>query len=75
MKKIGKNMACHSVKIDWAYQPLVHLQPVMQKMYGTRKGDLPFSEHLSETHICLPIHFGISPENALYIGQKLIEYL
>ena len=74
-EKIGKNMACHSVKIDWAYQPLVHLQPVMQKMYGTRKGDLPFSEHLSETHICLPIHFGISPENALYIGQKLIEYL
>ena len=22
----------HSIKIDWAYQPLVHLQPIMKKV-------------------------------------------
>lgn len=74
-EKIREKMANHSIKIDWAYQPLVHLQPVMQKMYDTRKGDLPFSEKLSGTHICLPIHLWISPENAQHIGHTLIGYL
>ena len=74
-EKIKGNMGNHSIKIDWAYQPLVHLQPVMQKMYGTRKGDLPFSEQLAETHICLPIHLGISTNDAIGIANKLVKYL
>jgi len=74
-EKIRKNMENHSIKIDWAYQPLVHLQPIIQKLFDTQKDDLPFSEQLSETHICLPIHLGISANNAQHIGKILIEYL
>ena len=74
-EEIRKNMENHSIKIDWAYQPLVHLQPIIQKLYNTKKGDLPFSEQLAETHICLPIHLGISINDAEKIGETLIEYL
>jgi perosamine synthetase len=73
--QIRNNMENHSIKIDWPYQPLVHLQPIMQKLYDTKKEDLPFSERLSETHICLPIHIGISIDNARHIGNTLIKYL
>jgi len=74
-EKLRKNMEKHSIKIDWAYQPLVHLQPIMQKMYGGKKDDLPFSEKLGETHICLPINLGISVVDAQHIGNTLIDYL
>ena len=74
-EEIRNNMENHSIKIDWAYQPLVHLQPIIQKLYNTKKGDLPFSEQLAETHICLPIHLGISSNDAEKIGETLIEYL
>ena len=29
------------VMTDWAYQPALHLQPVIKKIYGTKKGILP----------------------------------
>ena len=74
-EKLRKNMEKNSIKIDWAYQPLVHLQPIMQKMYGGKKDDLPFSEKLGETHICLPINLGISVVDAQHIGNSLIDYL
>jgi perosamine synthetase len=73
--QIKKNMENHSIKIDWPYQPLVHLQPIIQKLFDTQKDDLPFSEKLSETHICLPIHLGISENNARHISDTLINYL
>jgi perosamine synthetase len=72
---IRQNMGSHSIKIDWAYHPLVHLQPIMRKRYGTNVGDLPFSEYLAETHLCLPVHLGVSEEDARYIGNTLVEYL
>jgi perosamine synthetase len=72
-EKIRENMEKNSIKIDWAYQPLVHLQPIMQELYATSRGDLPFSEHLAETHVCLPIHLGVSVDNAKYIVNRFIE--
>ena len=72
-EEIRKRMEGYSIKIDWAYQPLVHLQPVIKKMYGMRDGDLPLSEQLSKTHICLPIHLGISMKGVKYISEKFIE--
>ena len=74
-EQIKGNMENFSIKIDWAYQPLVHLQPIIQKLYNTKKGDLPFSEQLAETHICLPIHMGISTNDAKKIGETLTNYI
>jgi|SaaInlV_150m_DNA_5_1039734.scaffolds.fasta_scaffold21430_2 perosamine synthetase len=72
-EEIRKKMEGYSIKIDWAYQPMVHLQPIFKKMYGMREGDLPLSEQLAETHICLPIHLGISMKGVKYISDKFIE--
>ena len=73
--QIQERMSMHSVKIDWAYQPLVHLQPIMKSLFNTHQGNLPFSEKLAETHLCLPIHMNVSVENAKFISKKIIEYL
>ena len=63
------------IDIDWAYTPLLHLQPVFKDLYGTRLGMLPKSEEMAETHICLPIHMKISEEGAIFISDMLIEKL
>jgi perosamine synthetase len=73
--EIAKNMAEQSVKIDWAYQPLVHLQPVIKKLFCIDENMLPFSEKLASTHICLPIHMGISKEDVVYISKMLLKCL
>jgi perosamine synthetase len=72
---IAKRVADYSIKIDWVYQPLVHLQPIMMKLYNNEVGMLPFSEALAKTHICLPIHRGISNKDARFIANKLLECL
>ena len=72
---IAKRAADYSIKIDWVYQPLVHLQPIMMKLYNNEVGMLPFSEALAKTHICLPIHRGISNKDARFIANKLLECL
>ena len=70
---IKKAMALASIPIDWAYDPLVHLQPVFKKMYNINKGHLPRSEEFSSRHICLPIHTLISEKDALFIISKFKE--
>ena len=66
-------MADASIPIDWAYDPLIHLQPVFKKMYNIKKGHLPRSEEFSSRHICLPIHTLISEKDALFIISKFKE--
>ena len=74
-EQLREQMAAHLVNIDWAYQPLVHLQPIMQQLFNTQAGNLPFTERLAETHFCLPIHLKISQENAEHIGNLIRKYL
>lgn len=72
---IAKKMVEHSIKIDWPYQPLLHLQPIMVELYKNSEGLLPFTEKLAKTHICIPIHRGISINDSVYIADKLLESL
>ena len=74
-EKLREQMAIHSVNIDWAYQPLVHLQPIMKKLFNNQAGNLPLTEGLADTHFCLPIHLNISKDDAKYIGKLISEYL
>ena len=60
-----------NIKIDWAYQPLVHLQPAIREMFGDLNGLLPTSEALAQTHFCLPIHLGIRPADAESIAKDI----
>ena len=73
--KIRQEMANQSIKVDWPYYPLVHLQPIIKKVYGIDSGYRSFSENLAGSHICLPMHLGISPEDAHYISRSLIKSL
>jgi perosamine synthetase len=69
--KLGK----FSIKVDWPYQPLMHLQPVFKKLYGEMEGQLGKSEEIAMRHFCLPIHIGIKEKDAIYIAQKVIEVI
>ena len=72
-EKIKKNMKTKFISVDWAYDPLVHLQPVMQKYFPNKKGMLSFSEKLAKTHINLPIHYGISFKQAEFIAKTFLK--
>ena len=72
-EKIKTAMKKKSISIDWAYNPLVHLQPVMKKYFSNKKGMLKFSENLSQTHINLPIHYRISLKQANFIANTFLD--
>ena len=69
--KMGKKF----ISIDWAYDPFVHLQPVMKKFYNNKKGMLKFSENLSKSHINLPIHYGINEKVAKFIIKNFLKFI
>ena len=71
--KIKKEMNKKSIEIDWAYEPLVHLQPIMKKLYNNKKGMLPYSENLSKTHINFPTHYGINLKQATIIAKTFVK--
>jgi perosamine synthetase len=68
---IIRRMAELEIRVDAPYEPLLHLQPVFKKMYGTSEGMFPYSENNAKRHICLPMHMRISEEHASYIGEAL----
>jgi perosamine synthetase len=68
--QIKEEMRALSIPIDWAYSPLLHLQPVFRRMYNINEGYLPVSEEIARRHICLPIHALIEDEDALFIIKK-----
>ena len=43
----------NGIEADLAYNPPLHLQPVMKKLYNNQKGMLPRSENILSRHICL----------------------
>lgn len=47
----------------------VHQQPVIQDLYG--KKSLPVTEKLTETILAVPVHHGVSPEEAHQIVQAV----
>jgi dTDP-4-amino-4,6-dideoxygalactose transaminase len=59
------------VEIAWPYDPPCHLQPVFQRVLGSKPGDLPHSEALLERHIALPMHTALTVEDADYVVQSL----
>ena len=60
---------------DKAYDPPLHLQPVMRKIFGTFKGQLPKSEKILCSSICLPSHQDMTNEDADYVCKNFLEIL
>jgi len=57
------------------YWPPLHMQPVYQKLLGTKPGDFPKAEDVCKRMICPPIHAGMSIEDANYVTEKFKEAL
>ncbi len=70
---IKNRMLNDGINIDAPYSPLMHLQPVFKRICGTKEGDMPKAESLSNTHFCLPMHVQLSEDDACVISKKLIK--
>jgi len=70
---IQKNLKEEGIKIDWPYQPLMHLQPIFKRLYGIKEGHLKKSEDIAKNNICLPIHLGINNNDAEIIADKFLK--
>jgi dTDP-4-amino-4,6-dideoxygalactose transaminase len=72
---IQQKLGALGIPVDWPYDPLLHLQPVFQKLYSTQKGSLPQSEQLAQKHFCVPMHMKLKQEDAEFIAERLFEVL
>jgi len=72
---VRTHLAARGIAVDWPYQPLVHFQPVFRQMYATKEGLCPYAEARAEQHICLPMHAGITKDDANYIAREFAHAL
>lgn len=72
---LQKRLAEFGIPIDFPYTPLLHLQPVFRKMYGTAQGQFPFSEKQAMRHFCLPMHTLLEDNDVISIGEILKKEL
>jgi perosamine synthetase len=63
------------IRIDWPYQPLLHLQPVFKNASNRQGASFLTSEQLASSHLCLPIHMGIKAADAKRIAAALRRFI
>ncbi len=57
------------------YWPPIHLQPLYQKLLGTRKGDFPRAEDVCGRMVALPIYPQMTVEESEYVIEKIKKVL
>lgn len=57
------------------YWPPLHLQPIYQKLFGTRKGDFPIAEDVCSRMVALPIYTQMTMDEAEYVVENIKEVL
>lgn len=65
-QEIIKQLSSYGIAADAPYSPLLHKHPIVKESFSC-----PISEQLSKTHISLPIHMKISPDDAKRIAKIL----
>lgn len=70
--KLRDNLLSKGIKIDWPYDPLIHLQPVFRKILNTHYGMLEKSEDIVKHFVCLPINNSISINEAEIIANTIL---
>ncbi len=73
--RIVKYMSQHKIYVDIAYDPPIHLQPVIKKYYNTSEGFLPKTEEILKGHIFLPCHPQLAPKDIIFICKVFKEAL
>ena len=74
-KKVKNHLSEKSISSDWAYSPLLHLQPLFKGILEKDSVKMQRSEKLASTHICLPIHTLVTEEGAEFISKSMSDYL
>lgn len=59
----------HGIRTTWMYEPLCHLQPYYMRTQGHKSGDLPVAEKYIQRLINLPVHMGVSTEDAVRVAE------
>jgi dTDP-4-amino-4,6-dideoxygalactose transaminase len=57
------------------YWPPLHLQPLYQRLLGTKKGDFPAAEDSTSRMVCLPIYAQMTMDEAQYVIDMINEEL
>tara|TARA_B100000575_G_scaffold291984_1_gene299219 strand:+ start:19282 stop:20427 length:1146 start_codon:yes stop_codon:yes gene_type:complete len=73
-KDIKDSLKKESITSDWAYDPLLHLQPLFTNNFD-QSINFSKSEELASRHICIPIHTQIKNEDAEFISSTLSKIL
>ena len=73
--RVTKFLSENGITIDWAYQPALHMQPVMQNLYNSYKGQLPITEDCLSRNINLPCHPRLTNEDVVFTCNKLKEII
>lgn len=57
----------YGFELESLYWPTCHLQPVYKKIFGYGAGQFPVAESILSRQIALPIHAGMSTDDAKYV--------
>ena len=61
----------HRIETESLYFPPCHLQPVYRRLFGGREGMFPVAESVLKRQLCLPLHAGMTLEDAEYVASGL----
>lgn len=56
------------------YPTPIHLQPIYRKMYGYIGGEFPNSETLSKSALSIPMHPGLTTDEAKHVSESIHEF-
>jgi perosamine synthetase len=65
----------YGVETGNIYYPPCHLHPFYRENFGTKEGDLPVSEAVLKSVLCLPMHPAVTEENTAYVAEALTACL
>jgi dTDP-4-amino-4,6-dideoxygalactose transaminase len=63
------------VETGSVYYPPCHLHPYYVENFGCKEGDLPVSESVLKSVLCLPMHPSLKAEDTRYVAQALQDCL
>lgn len=67
-------LKANEIQTSVKYSIPLHLVEAYQKKYNHREGDFPIGEKACNSHLCLPMHPGLSNEDIQTVANKIKEF-
>jgi dTDP-4-amino-4,6-dideoxygalactose transaminase len=65
----------YGVETGSVYYPPCHVHPFYRENFGCKEGDLPVSESVLKSVLCLPMHPSVTDEDTKYVAESLTSCL